>query len=282
MDKAAAPKYAVDVSLARLEESELLGSRDLYFLCSFPKCGRTYLRFILAHYFRLRFKLKTAVDFDSVFSFIPNYMGGLRRGVPALSFNGVTGLPAILCSHTIYSSEMYGTKPVLLLVRSPHDVMVSWFFHKTKHQREFKEGLGAFLRSPEFGIETYVRFLNAWAGALPSRRHHVASYELLLTSPSETVRDILGFMNVAVNGRLLDQSLSAASFAAMLEQEQKTPVPDEEYDVAIRDARRVRRGVIGGYRDVMEADDAAYVSRVCESGLSAGAKRLLNDAMVEW
>lgn len=251
-------------------------------MCSFPKCGRTYLRFILANYFRLLFKLKSAVDFESVFSYIPNYMGDLRRGVPALSFNGVSGLPAVLCSHTSFSTEMYGMKPVILLVRSPHDVMVSWFFHKTQHQREFKGELGAFVRSPEFGIRTYAQYLNGWAAGAQVRRLHVLSYELLSTSAAETVSELLEFMSVPVRMSLLRDSLSSSSFSAMVREELRGPVPDEDYDVRVPDARRVRRGVIGGYREVMSPSDIGFVAEFCEENLSEEAKRLLKSALVEW
>jgi hypothetical protein len=65
------------------------------FIASYPKSGRTWLRFILADYLSDRFDLGLRVDLQTMFGVLPNDDLSAERGLPAFGFGDRPGMPLV-------------------------------------------------------------------------------------------------------------------------------------------------------------------------------------------
>jgi len=248
------------------------------FIVSYIKSGRTWFRFILANYFNEIFDLGVQVDFHSIFAIIPNYLLNTKQGWGAYRFADRPQVPFLVVSHLPYRPLLFGARDILFVLRDPRDVMVSAYFHKTRHAGLFNGDIDTFLRDPEHGLPDYVRYFNGWAEAFDRHRHFVIAYERLSADTMSLLKDVLTFLGVEVDDAALARALSASSFEAMRAIELRSGHPVHQYDRSKVDSLRVRRGKIGGFRDYLDDQQIAYIGEVCARKLTPAAKHLIANA----
>jgi hypothetical protein len=105
----------------------------------------------------------------------------------------------------------------------------------------------------------------------------VLTYEALHADPVFEFRRLLRFLGEPVDDAALRQAVDAASFDAMQRSEAQTQVPNIAYDYSNHDARRVRKGVVGGYRDEMPIELFDAVADYLDHNLTPEAKKLVAD-----
>jgi len=241
-----------------------LASKSPHYLCSYPKSGRTWLRFILAHYFNLRHDLGLDLDFDTLFHLLPNLSTSLRRGIDAYRFASDARVPLILSSHRPFAATEFPGGDVVFMARNVCDILVSNFFHVTRQRREkrrFHGDLPAFLRDPEQGVAHYARYMNSWEPALRDKRSLLVSYESLSAEPEATSSRVLEFVGVDdVDDVLLAEAVRSSAFERMRETEIEKGIGGQNYDRGDPDALRVRKGKVGGYVDYLRDDDLRFVA----------------------
>ncbi len=247
----------------------LAGKRPAY-LCSYPKSGRTWLRFILAHYLILAYDLAVALDFDTLFAILPNLSSSRRRGVRAYRFASDPRVPLLLASHRDYNRAEFARGDPVLLVREVHDVLVSSYFHASRQRRErrrFQGDIKAFVRDPRHGVARYLAYHNGWAGALSGCRAFTLSYERLSREPEAASADVLAFLGMEVDWGRVVEAVALAGFERMRQTEIERGIGGLRYDRTDPEALRVRRGKVGGYREYLDAEDTAYIEEACRAGL---------------
>jgi Sulfotransferase domain len=244
-------------------------------IASYPKSGRTWLRFILANYFDLVFDLGLAIDLHSMFRVIPNDQLDEVRGRRAFRFERRPGMPFLFASHAPYRRALFAGKRVLFMLREPKDLMVSAYFHKARHGGGYQGGIKPFLRDPQHGVADYVRYSNRWAERLAAHSHLVTSYERLAADSEQVVLAVLGLFEVRVDRAALAEAVARSRFERMRALEVAKGVPGHQYDRGAAEASRMRKGKIGGFRDHLDDDDVAFVDQGCRAGLSLAARQLL-------
>jgi hypothetical protein len=90
-----------------------------------------------------------------------------------------------------------------------------------------------------------------------------------------TSRDVIAFFGLENDDAALERALQASSFEAMQAVESRTIIPGHSYDRNDRDALRVRRGRTGGYSQVFDGHDTAYIDQTVRSVLEPEAALLL-------
>lgn len=244
-------------------------------LASYPKSGRTWFRFVLSHYFAGMAKTGLQVDLHSMFTVVPNLDRDPERGFPAYRFAAMRPrLPLVAVTHLAYG-QAFGGKPVVFMVRDPRDVMVSAYFHATRHKHRFSGGVDDFLFDERQGLPDLVRYLNGWADGLADTRHHVLSYEQMSTDPAAAGAGVLRFLGVSVDAALLDAAVRAASFDAMRELETAGGIPGHDYDRTDEQSLRMRKGKTGGFQETLTAKQVADIDAYCAAHLSDRAKTFL-------
>jgi hypothetical protein len=208
---------------------------------SFPKAGRTWLRVML-----------DAIDVDAEYT----HFGA----------DVVFGLSADALAPRAWWTAR---RPALLLVRDPRDTLVSSFHQATKRRNCYDGSLAAFARDPRFGIEKLVRWNLMWAQhAQASEAIAILSYEGLRAEGTALLRAAARHLGGAPCEEAVRAAWEHAQFDAMRARERSGAVePRYRKRLGARDANepdsyKVRKGVIGGYRDELGAEDVAFCEAV--------------------
>lgn len=248
------------------------------FLVSYPKSGRTWLRFLLSCYFARTAKLGFEPDLQTTFKVLPNFDLDPVRGLPAAVVGrnaGRADAPLIAVSHRSYDRRFFGDKPVILLLRDPRDVCVSAFFHQTRHKKRFSGEISQFIDDRQFGLPSIIDYHNGWADGLIGRPSLVLSYEEIKRDTAGSVRRLLGFLKVPVDEAALAQAIALASFDQMKKSEQKVQISGHAYDPNDGESARMRKGKVGGFTDYLSEAEVGRIMALCRAHLSPKGSGLM-------
>ncbi|MCZ6831068.1 MAG: sulfotransferase domain-containing protein [Gammaproteobacteria bacterium] len=227
---------------------------------SFGKSGRTWLRVMISHLFRVMYALpeNALLSFDNFHR--------LNSAVPRIFF-----------THDNYIKDYTGDadskrpfyhKRVVLLARDPRDVAVSQFF---QWKFRLKPGKVAINNYPErgsdislfdfvsgdtgAGMAAICDYLNLWAqesGQLEN--FYLLRYEDLRREPHAQLSALLEFMQVDASPEHIDAAVEYSSVENMkkMESSKKFQLAGARMlpgDKKNPDSYKVRRAKVGGYRD---------------------------------
>jgi Sulfotransferase domain len=252
-------------------------------VASYPKSGRTWLRFILSNYLAEVHDLGIDVDLASMFALVPNMAGDDQRGVGAWRRVGLpNGIPLTLVTHERYSRRKARELPVVLMVRNPLDVLVSSYFHRSRHRRQFAGELREFLRDERYGLPDVIAYHNGWAEGLAGHRHLVLSYEDLSAEPVSATSRVVEFLGWPLQAPAVASAVARSTFERMRDLEQATRIPGHSYDVRDADSLRMRQGKVGGHSGVLSGEDVLAAREMLRSGLTPTGKSLLSAYATVW
>jgi hypothetical protein len=174
-------------------------------------------------------------------------------------------------------SEMHGQfrRPwrfggkLVFLHRDPLDTLVSNYFHVTRRCKftpDWRDrSMSDFVRS-RLGIVRIMDFNTAWLRALRTRSATIITYELMREDPGAVLGLLLRSFDRTVDDEMIQRAVATGSFDTMRKQE----VAGKEYygvrlnprDASDPETYKVRRGIVGGYRDYLSSDDVEYCRKV--------------------
>jgi hypothetical protein len=151
-------------------------SADIY-LCSYPKSGNTWLRFLIANTLKVHFSIEREVNFFTIQDIIPDIH--LSRNIPTQGAFGLDLVPRMIKSHASYNA--YYCRAIVL-VRDPRDVMKSYFLYAKSIERIPNDyTFYSFIRNPRFGITRWIDHTKSWlSNNRGGQNIHFLSYEKLL------------------------------------------------------------------------------------------------------
>ncbi len=246
------------------------------FLVSYPKSGRTWLRYLLSCYFAQVAHLDFEPDLRTTFRVLPNFDRDAERGLPVfVGRSDAVSVPLIAVSHRQFTGQLFAGRPVIILVRDPRDVCVSAYFHETKHKHRFTGSISEFIEDDTYGVPAIVRYHNGWATGIEGSRSLVISYEDMSSHTDATIRQILEFLGQPVDEAALAKAIELARFSKMQKTEKKTGIPGHDYDRSDEDSLRVRKGKVGGYSDTLSEIEADRIIQICRDTMVPQAKSLM-------
>lgn len=234
---------------------------------SIPKSGRTWLRAFFCAYFCE----KTGHDF----TLDPGCYGDAR-------------IPRFVYSHDLFEERTKARfwdrlrgkylvparelehARVILLGRDPRDAFVSLHVQLTRRARETEQSLrqksiSELLRDPAHGIHSIVNVMNSWLAEfarLP--KFELVRYESLRANPVEEFRTLLRFIGEPeINESAFTHAIGFSEFSNMKKLESAGAFDSkilQPGDVRDPESFKVRRGIVGGYRESFSADDLAYAA----------------------
>jgi alcohol sulfotransferase len=262
---------AAERKLRGAEQFEKLQRADIV-LVSFGKSGRTWLRVMMSHLFRVMYKLprNAVLGFDNFHN--------LNREVPKVFFTHDNYIKDF--TGDLHSKEPFYNKRVILLARDPRDVAVSQFFQWKFRIKPTKVAInnyppqGSDISLFDFvmgdnggSMQAVTNYLNLWAAEVGKIEHfHLLRYEDLRARPREELRRVLDFMNVAATDAQVDAAVNYSSYENMKKMEgaQQFRLAGGRMmprDKDNPDSFKVRKGKVGGYRDYFTDEEVAAIDR---------------------
>jgi len=219
-------------------------------IVSFPKSGRTWLRFMLD-----------------------------QLGLSPLFTHENADRRASL-DYVRENIRLSTHKRVIFLHRNPLDTIVSFYNH-AKYVKDWKyapdelpETLSEFLRHPRMGIRYILEFNKAWLDSADRFDEFLpVQYEELRADPVTGLRRIVDFCRaVRVSDKAIRKAVDAGDFKRMRELEEAGklakafPGMFSEVNADPR-SRKVRSGKVGNYREALSQEDVDYcIAQAREAG----------------
>ncbi len=254
------------------------------FLLSFPKCGRTWLRIMIAKVFQQHFKLEHRR--------IERKLLKLHK-LPRLNPN----VPKIMVDHDDFphwknASELkqnkkrYRHSKVIFLVRDPRDVIVSFYFEqskrltvedteKQKRHRELKNfrnrvkpyvgPMEKFVHEEIGSFETLIEYYNIWERNREIPRDFLLmKYEDLRANTQNELRRLMDFLELPdVADETLASAIEFCRFENMRKMEQENAFHSGKLapkNASDKESFKTRKGKVGGYREYLSKEDINYLN----------------------
>ncbi len=213
-------------------------------LVSFPKSGRTWLRYMLHH---------AGSEFEL------SHAGAGHRQLR--TFSEIAPL----------LSEFVARR-IIFMARDPRDTTLSGYYQATKRLRIFDGDFRTFIRHPQFGIEKNVRFNLHWAEAAGSFRSFlIVSYEDLHIDPIAHLGRVIEYIDRrSPDPRRVEAAVAAGSFSNMRSIEASGRGAEifgnalKPFDASDSDTYKTRKGLIGGWRQLFSESDINYCNLVLD------------------
>ena len=213
---------------------------DDVFLVSYPKSGRTWVRFLIANYLS-----------DNQCDFLNSYLI-----VPGIDYNPEQCInlqpPRFIQSHWSFTPEF---KKVIFIVRDGRDVAVSYYFHLIKFKiiskdTSFADYLEMFNQGSFDQFSPWGSYVETWLNNAPEE-FLLIKYEDLKTDAVRELTKMIEFAGLAVNKEAVIAAVKASSFEKMKSHEQSGKLYEElkKTDLAIP---HVRQGKVGSYKDYFD------------------------------
>ena len=172
------------------------------------------------------------------FMMIGKYLLGDRPGDPLEIFDltkAEPGIPTIEFTHDDYpqlkpfdrlfpDKSIYQGKRVVLLVRDPRDVLVSYYFQYTRrgakeraNDAQFDGTISDFIRQDIGALKSIVAFYNIWVcNRTVPKSFHLLRYEALHHEPANELRTLIDFLGLPDFGASArDDAIKFAKFENM-------------------------------------------------------------------
>lgn len=260
-------KYALDDWQA-IKKSK----HQITYLVSFPKCGRTWLCFMLSEI------VTKAYD--------------ITLEQPNIKLNEITtkhsDLPNIVQTHDdssltnergdLYDIEklfIYGGRfkyrksKVILLVRDPRDVVVSHYHqmtHRVKNNPIQCDSISEFIRHPLYGFERIIRFYQIWnRNRFISQDFLLVRYEDLILNGINSLQKIIEFINLRdVDSNLIKNVYEYSEAKNMRKLEITGKIKGMNFLNTDRNSLKVRNAKIGSYLEELSNEDIEYCNSLMQ------------------
>jgi hypothetical protein len=227
---------------------------------SYPKSGRTWVRFLVDAYLADLHGIEVANVFEVERRLDPRWRiewehltGAMIQLLP-YDRVGEVDLPSLdgrTCVH---------------LSRNPCATLASAYFQARDRVKVFEGTPSEFVRSPLFGARKLAAF-QAFVESLKDRFSPFIplTYEELQADPAAGLRTVLEALGAEVDPERIGRAIALGGFES-LRRLARTPEyagsPIAPVDPDNPDSDKVRRGGDGGWRELFSEEDAAYIDSV--------------------
>jgi alcohol sulfotransferase len=263
--------------LRGIEQFDKLQKADIV-VVSFGKSGRTWLRVMVSHLFRVMYDLpeNAILGFDNFHN--------LNRNVPKIFFTHDNYIKDF--TGDFETKQPFYNKRVVLLARDPRDVAVSQFFQWKFRIKPSKVAINNYPpRGTDVSLFDFVTgdnggsmnavcdYLNLWAKEAGKVQHfHLLRYEDLRANAHHELRRLLEFMQVDASEDEVNAAVEYSSYENMKKMESKQQfrlaggrmMPRDKDNP---DSYKVRRAKVGGYRDYFTDEEVEAIDRQLAASL---------------
>ena len=243
-------------------------------ISSFPKSGRTWLRFMVAVYLNELFGLQVSVDLHSMFRILPNNDDDDLRGRHLFAYADRPEVRLVVCEHLLWKPFDPVSNPTVAIVRSPIDTLVSSYFMETRQSHQTGVPVDAYLRSKR-GVRRWVAYYNALQQERPASLTTWVSYEHLKAHPIETFGTVLDAFSIRRDQDCMERAIAASAFDRMSALEDDQGFPGNSADPTDPQGRRMREGKVGAATRYLTPADEEFVRTTINETLHPAARERL-------
>jgi hypothetical protein len=244
------------------------------YVISFPKSGRTWLRFMLGNYFVLRYKLGIEHP-DAIMEL--DFLNKKRHGSGKIKFTHEDS-PFLKRPEELDNDKRRFKKArVIFLVRDPRDVVVSSYFEHAKRIHLYKEvdsfdgSIQEFLYQTPV-LKTIVTYYNIWYKnrSVPAD-FLILRYEDLKKDAEGKLKEALTFFGQKeLEWDLVKESVLRSRFEKMRAIEKRN---HEGYrlnpgNVNDPESFKTRKGIVGGYKMYFNEEDQEFMNKFIREHLA--------------
>jgi hypothetical protein len=230
---------------------------------SYPKSGRTWVRFLVDAYLADLHGIRVSNVFEVERRLDPRWQ---------IEWTHLTGAMIQLLPYDrvgeVDLSRLEG-RPCVYLSRDPHATLASAFFQARDRVKVFQGTPSEFVRSPVFG----ARKLAAFYSVVETLKDKFSSftpltYEGFRADPAAGLQTVLEALGAEVDPARIGKAVALGAFES-LRRLARTPeyacTPIAPVDPKNPDSEKVRRGGDGGWRELFTEEDALYIANVLAS-----------------
>ena len=236
-----------------------------YVLFSYPKSGRTWVRFMVDLYLARTYNRPVR----NVFEVEKDPFVRSRHPILVTHFTFTRNVPYYQVGRFTQRKTIVPTSHGVLLTRNLYATLASHFVHMRNRTRQFDGTPSEFLRHPNLGVLKLITFYNFWLTLRAEfASSDVFSYEALKANPAIVFTQVLTSLGISpVNAQLVDDVVAKSSFErlqelALAEAYRGTvlapTVPSN------KNSWKVREGQSRGFRSVFSEDDLAHIRRLVD------------------
>ena len=236
----------------------IVGQLTDVYIISFPKSGRTWVRMMLAKTISDAYRKKLNLDLYKMSLFNTN--------IPNINTDPRIGNYSNDRNTDVKITNAQRRKKIILLVRDPRDVLVSYFFEWTKRRENKYTGtLSEFIRE-DFTLRRLIRFMNEWMDEKNRRNDNVllVKYEEIHKSPGVQLKRMLDFAGIKTSENMISNAVDYSTFDNMSKIEKEGAFSGDHRltatDTQDRNSFKMRKGKVGGYKENLSKEDIGYIN----------------------
>lgn len=224
---------------------------DIY-LVSYPKSGNTWLRFLIANTLKIHYKVQRDVNFFTINEFIPDvHTTSKFMTIHSEGLYGNPESPRIIKSHSPYNKYY---KRVILLLRDPRDVIVSYFYYRQQTFGDIPNSytLSDFIHHKKYGAIAWKKHTESWVKTIKSGQMiQPFRYEDFLQNTQEELHRLMNLLGIKVEESTLREAIKLSSKENMRNSEINH---SSAYLVKTQKSPFVRQGKATGGREMSKSD----------------------------
>ena len=256
----------IRAEMRSISKSEFLATCD-YPIVSFPKSGRTWIRYFLGRYLNIEHSMPMDLEF------MPQPYWTEER--QSLDF------PKIHFTHDwfdlnhsdrrtpgVFYKDILDKKPMIFLLRNPMDTIVSYYYHKVKREKSVSSrelDLTRFILDERYGLGRYCAWIDAMLDYMAARSNTMLlTYEDMIADMPREMNRMFDFMKIRGHRQGIISAAADSDFENM--QRAEVAANRDPNVVGIGrlgmkdwsgdwDQLKVRKGKIGSWMDEPALDE---------------------------
>lgn len=239
------------------------------YVLSFPKCGRTWLRLLMAKAISLAWGIPMEICRDLRLE----EFTAVDPRIPEITFWHDDRVGWRTPGQLSTDKERYRACRVVFLTRDLRDTTVSYYFQRSlRPDNPYTGSLGEFIGESGGSLRTCVAFWNIWHDRQDVPHSFLlTSYERLTADTEGELARIMAFCGLPpVGPDVLREAVAFASFPSMRAMELSDAFDSER----LRPGRpgdpesfKTRRGIIGGFRDYLTQTQISEIDALIRTAL---------------
>ncbi len=227
---------------------------------SFPKSGRTWIRFFLSAYISDYYQLGIRTNWDNFEILTPSPLCKKIDGL--LSPSRYLEYRVIVC-HEKRIGRYFPGRKTIFITRNFLDILISYyFFHKNRNRSYYSAlDLDEFVLN-EFDLGSAISRINYFSKQIEQASEYlILPYEVMRNDPETKLKELIDFTYYQFNYDIFRSALEQSSFSSM----RKMEVEQRQYETT--EQFHTREGGIFKFRDHLKPETISLVENLLEEQL---------------